>query len=136
MAELARQEFGAVYVSEIKLSEVWYMVNMPKLKAAFDDGLIELPKDDDILNDYRALKMQRGIAKVPVDFHNMGADGFERHGDAAPAGALAVFASEQDSGEIGAGTTGERPSAEPVNEFGKGFNLAERFTDLLRFTRF
>lgn len=136
LAELARQEFGAVYVSEIKLSEVWYMVNMPKLKAAFDDGLIELPKDDDILNDYRALKMQRGIAKVPVGFHNMGADGFERHGDAAPAGALAVFASEQDSGEIGAATTEPRPSAEPMTKFSEGFNLVNRLTDLFSFTRF
>ncbi|TCT35385.1 hypothetical protein [Martelella mediterranea] len=101
LAEMARQEFGAGFVSEIKLSENWYMLNMPKLKAAFEDGQIELPMDDDILNDYRALKMERGIAKVPVGFHNMGADGFDRHGDAAPAGALAVFASEQEMHEYG-----------------------------------
>ncbi|WP_245292456.1 hypothetical protein [Rhizobium sp. 9140] len=71
-AEAARQAFGASFVSEIKLSQQWYMLNMPKLKAGFEDGTFELPLDDDVLGDYRLLKMTKGIAKVPDDARTQG----------------------------------------------------------------
>ena len=95
-AEACRQEFGPTLISEIKMSEAWYIVNMPKLKAAFEDATIELPLHDDTMNDYRAVKMTRGVAKVPDNARSKGTDGFDRHGDSAIAGALAVFASEQE----------------------------------------
>lgn len=98
LAEVARQKFGVSLVSEIKLSQDWYILNMPKLKAAFEDGTIELPRDDDVLSDFRAIQMVKGVAKVPDNARTEGADGFERHGDAAVAGALAIFASGQDTG--------------------------------------
>nr|WP_319388182.1 terminase family protein [uncultured Cohaesibacter sp.] len=135
LAEVCRQKFGTSFVSEIKLSQSWYILNMPKLKAAFEDGLIELPKDDDILADYRLLKMHKGVAKVPDDARIMGSDGFERHGDSAPAGALAVFASEQDTGEVGAGSSGERPSAKANQDIGSSLGSIETRADLSAFTR-
>lgn len=116
LAEACRQKFGASFVSEIKLSSSWYILNMPKLKAGFEDDKFELPFDDDILADYRGIAMVKGIAKVPDDARTMGADGFPRHGDAAIAGALAVFASEQDGGEIGIGTTGEQRESSKIAE--------------------
>ncbi len=116
LAEACRQKFGASFVSEIKLSSSWYILNMPKLKAGFEDDKFELPFDDDILADYRGIAMVKGIAKVPDDARTMGADGFPRHGDAAIAGALAVFASEQDGGEIGIGTTGEERESSKIAE--------------------
>lgn len=116
LAEACRQEFGVSFVSEVKLSQTWYMLNMPKLKAGFEDGTFELPLDDDVLGDYRGIAMVKGIAKVPDNARTVGADGFERHGDAAIAGALAVFASEQDGGEIGAGTPGDERASSKIAE--------------------
>lgn len=102
-AEAARQKYGLSRVSEIKMSSDWYMLNMPKMKAAFEDGTIVLPLDDDTLTDYRQIQMERGIAKVPNTARTIGADGHQRHGDAGIAGALMIFAANQDGGEVGAG---------------------------------
>lgn len=136
LAEACRQEFGVAKVSEIKLSTDWYLVNMPKLKAGFEDRSFELPLDDDVMNDYRAIQMTKGIAKVPDNARSDGADGFPRHGDTAIAGALAKFASEQKSGEAGAGTVGEeRPVASAMEDYGAGFGAIEDRVDLSDFMR-
>ncbi len=136
LAEACRQEFGPSFVTEVKLSQSWYMLNMPKLKAAFEDGTIELPLDDDVLGDYRGIAMVKGIAKVPDDARTMGADGFERHGDAAIAGALAIFASEQSSGEVGAGTTGEqRASSTITKQYAGDLGTLSPRSDLAGFMR-
>ena len=135
-AEGARQEWGPSYVSEIKLSATWYILNMPKLKAHFEDGTIDIAKHDDVLSDYRALAMSKGIAKVPDNARTMGSDGFARHGEAAIAGALAVYASEQDSGEVGATTTGNgRPSSAASENFMGSFGTVEGRADLSGFMR-
>ncbi|MQT13653.1 hypothetical protein [Segnochrobactrum spirostomi] len=98
-AEAARQKCGSSRVSEIKPSADFYRENMPKLRAAFEDATIILPRDDDIANDYRAIKMTRGIAKVPENARTVGANGADRHGDAAIAGLLAWYASLQRGSE-------------------------------------
>lgn len=135
-AEAARQEWGPNYVSEIKLSQSWYILNMPKLKAAFEDGGIELSKHDNVLVDYRLLKMTRGVAKIPDDARAMGTDGFERHGEAAVTGALVIYASEQTGGEIGAGTMGnDRPSSTVNEQFQGGFGTIDGRADLSDFMR-
>ncbi len=79
-------------IEAVMLSQDWYRDNMPRYKAAFEDGTIELPRDAEILNDHRALVMEKGIAKVP-ERHNADAHGNQRHGDSAIAGALAFYAS-------------------------------------------
>lgn len=117
LAEVARQKFGVSLISEIKLSTAWYLLNMPKLKAAFEDGTIILPRDDDVATDYRAIKLINGIAKVPDDARTVGTDGKDRHGDAGVAGALAIYASGQDTGSVGAGTGSKRPAAGELAEF-------------------
>ena len=95
LAEVAAQEYGGHRVEEVKLSERWYRENMPPLKAAFEDGTIELPKDSFIVDDLRAVKVVQGVAMVP---RNSRQDG--RHGDAAIALALAYAASRQDPAPI------------------------------------
>lgn len=118
LAEAARQKLGPSLVSEIKFTQDWYMLNMPKLKDAFENGYIELPKDDDILGDYRMIQMTGGVAKVPAGVHTVGADGFKRHGDSAIAGALAYFASNQDTGPVGADTVGgNQETTDRMQEF-------------------
>jgi phage FluMu gp28-like protein len=74
------------------LSTEWYRDNMPKYKAAFEDKSIVLPKDADVLDDHRLIRMEKGVAKVADTAHTKGRDGGQRHGDAAIAGALAWYA--------------------------------------------
>lgn len=135
-AEAARQKYGVSMISEIKMSQDWYMLNMPKLKAAFEDPSIVLPKDDDTLTDYRAIQMTKGIAKVPDNAHSVGSDGHQRHGDAAIAGALMIFASNQDGGMVGVGASGDgdrkaEATGGYLTELG-GFSTAEDLSDYMR----
>jgi phage FluMu gp28-like protein len=96
LAEQARLRYGE-RIEQVMLSIEWYRDNMPRYKAAFEDGTIELPKDADILRDHRELIMERGVAKVRE--HHSDAAGKRRHGDSAIAGALAWYASQLDKAE-------------------------------------
>lgn len=100
LAEVARSKFGPSVISEIKFSTEWYLLNMPKFKAALEDRAFLIPRDDDVLQDYRAVRMEKGIAKVPENARYKGRDGASRHGDTAIAGALAHYASNQAGGEV------------------------------------
>lgn len=95
LAEKARQRYGECIV-EVMLSQKWYSVNMPAYTEAFSDKTVLYPYDADILADHQALAYVGGIIKVPDGHSTKGADGYDRHGDTAPAGALAFFASSQD----------------------------------------
>ena len=97
LAEVAMQKFGADRISQVMLSESWYRDNMPPYKAAFEDRSILLPKDADIIEDHRAFKMIRGIARLP-ETKNVGKDRQKRHGDSGIAGVLAWHATRQDGG--------------------------------------
>jgi phage FluMu gp28-like protein len=98
LAETAMQRYGA-RIRQVMLSTEWYRENMPRYKAAFEDGMIELPRDAEILADHRALVMEQGVARV-AERRTMTAAGKPRHGDAAIAGALAYFASQTEATEI------------------------------------
>lgn len=87
LAETARQRYGA-RIEQVMLSAQWYRENMPRYKAAFEDGMVELPRDAEILADHRTLEIEHGYAHVPERRDQKG-----RHGDAAIAGALAYYAS-------------------------------------------
>jgi phage FluMu gp28-like protein len=71
---------------------------MPRYKAAFEDGTIEIPKDADVLADHRAIVLEQGVAKISE--RRAGSDGKGRHGDSAMAAALAFFASRAEVGSI------------------------------------
>lgn len=92
LAEKARQRWGECIV-EVMLSAKWYGINMPAYIEAFTDKTILLPFDADVLADHQALAYVNGIIKVPDDHTSKGVDGYDRHGDTAPAGALGYFAS-------------------------------------------
>lgn len=89
LAEQAGYRYGH-RIQQVMLSQSWYLENMPRLKAAFEDDEIRLPKDADILNDLRAIQVIRGIPRLPDG--NTG-NKAQRHGDAAIAIAMAWFAS-------------------------------------------
>jgi phage FluMu gp28-like protein len=92
VAEAAMQRFGAMRIAQVKSSESWYLEHMPRMVSAFQDRQILLPRDSDLLDDLRQLRKVRGVIKVPDNAHTRGSDGGKRHGDAAIAIALALFA--------------------------------------------
>jgi len=96
LAEVAMQKYGAGRIAQVMLSAEWYRENMPPFKAAFEDKTLSIPRDADVLADLRAVRMDKGIAKVPDDARVRGADGRERHGDTAIALAIGVFASRME----------------------------------------
>ncbi|WP_051946648.1 hypothetical protein [Marinobacter sp. MCTG268] len=95
LAEVTAQAYGGHRVQEVMLSESWYRENMPPLKAAFEDGTLEIPADSFLVDDMRAVQTVNGVAKVP---NNTRKDG--RHGDFAIALALAYAASRMDPAPI------------------------------------
>ena len=98
LAETARQRYGA-RIAQVMLSTEWYREQMPRFKAAFEDGTIAIARDADILLDHRALVVEHGIAHIG-EKRMRGSDQKSRHGDSAIAAALAYFASRQDVAEI------------------------------------
>lgn len=100
MAEYLAQQFGPTRIHEIKLSQEWYRVNMPRVKAAFEDETIALPKHEDVLADLRAIVTDKGIAKVPANARYEGSDGLMRHGDIAVALALGLYAIAEIEPEV------------------------------------
>lgn len=77
-------------IAQIKFTVEWYRLNMPPLKAAFEDGSIILVKDDDHVSDLRLVKVIRGIPQIPEQ--RTGETGAKRHGDFAIGLALAWLA--------------------------------------------
>lgn len=92
LAEQARHRYGSTRIQEIQLSQAWYLENMAKFKAAFEDAKLTIPADADQANDLRALQVINGIICLPKA-KNDGQDGKKRHGDSAISKALAYYAS-------------------------------------------
>lgn len=92
LAEVAMQRYGEHLIDQVMLTTEWYREHMPKYKAAYEDAMITIPKDGDLLDDHRAIRMQKGIARAPETGRKKGRDGGQRHADAAIAGALALYA--------------------------------------------
>ncbi|MHC1726514.1 MAG: hypothetical protein AB9866_10970 [Syntrophobacteraceae bacterium] len=100
LAEVAAQRYGESRIHQVQLTQEWYRNQMPKMKSAFEDQNIVIAKDADTLDDLRAVKMEKGIAKVPETYKgNRGRDGGQRHGDSAIAIAMLWYAiTEIDTG--------------------------------------
>ena len=95
LAEYAMQRYGSSRIQQVMFSETWYRENMPPLKAALEDGTLDkLPKDADILTDFRLAKVIKGIPRIP-DTRSTGEDKGKRHGDSLIATALAYYASRE-----------------------------------------
>ncbi len=120
-AEAARRRYSIHRVDEVKFSTEWYRQHMPRFKAAFEGSSIVIPADADIRTDLQAITMEAGVAKVPTNAHSAGADGGQRHGDAAIAAALAWYASEQDRTPIEYQTVGRARMATGIDDFLRGF---------------
>lgn len=122
LAEFLAQHFGWNRIELVMFSEGWYREHMPPLKRAFEDGEIAIPRDKDILQDLRAVKVVKGVARVP-EGRSTGRDGGQRHGDAAIAIALMHYASRNPAAEIDFQSAGKRFAS---REFGEA---QDRLTD-------
>ncbi|MBK9080189.1 MAG: hypothetical protein IPL91_14360 [Hyphomicrobium sp.] len=133
LAEVAAQRYGMGRIDQVKLSTEWYRENMPRMKAQFEDNGLDIPKDADVLSDFRALKLINGIGQLPNTTRAKGSDGKNRHGDSAIALALAIYASimpvteyDYTSGRVQ--FSGDRPRDEdggPVVKITGGFSTKE-----------
>jgi phage FluMu gp28-like protein len=121
LAEEAALRYGP-RIEQVMLSVEWYRENMPRYKAAFEDGKIELPRHADILADHRLLRMQQGIARLP-EHRTRGDDGNRRHGDSAIAGALAYYASCSDHQEYAYTAVNSRNSRMELGASDEGESL-------------
>ncbi len=108
LAEQAALRYGS-RIEQVMLSVEWYRNNMPRYKAAFEDGKIELPRDADILADHKMLRMQQGVARL-IERRLRDSDGNPRHGDSAISGALAYYASYSNHAEYSYTPVPTKPS--------------------------
>jgi phage FluMu gp28-like protein len=111
LAEKAAQRYGTQMIEQVKLNDGFYLAHMPKLKAALEDGTLHgLPRDAQTRDDLRAIKLVNGIPKLPRGDTNKSAaakasaseagEKLKRHGDAAVALFLAVYATQREAGEV------------------------------------
>ena len=94
LAEQAKYRYGEE-VEEVMLSTGYYRENMPRFKSAFEDDEIRIPKNEDIINDFSAIQIIRGVPSID-DKRTQGANGAKRHGDSAIAIFLGFLASKAD----------------------------------------
>lgn len=102
LAEFAQQKWGTARIEAVKLSDSFYLENMPHFQAGFQDGtLLDIPRDDEIRDDLRAIKKIRGVPKLGAARTQAGADKKQqRHGDGAIALFLADYGMRQDVSPI------------------------------------
>lgn len=91
MAEETAQRYGADRILCIMATQAWYLENLPPYKAAYEDRMIEVPMDADVLADHRVPKVIRGVPVIP-DLRIADAQKKKRHGDTFIAGANAWYA--------------------------------------------
>lgn len=94
LAEQAAYKYGAE-VEQVMLSTAYYRENMPRFKAAFEDDELLIPKNEDVINDFSAIQIIRGVPSID-DSRTKGANGQARHGDSAIAIFLAYIASKDE----------------------------------------
>ncbi|EPG7298504.1 TPA: hypothetical protein ACXPD2_000152 [Klebsiella pneumoniae] len=99
LAEAVLLRYGSTMVDCISLNDGWYREWMPKYKALYEDGMIEIPQDEDTITDQRHIQVIKGVPKIDKS-RTEGADGAQRHGDSAVAGVMFVRASYMDGSAI------------------------------------
>jgi hypothetical protein len=70
---------------------------IPAFCSKYRAGAIALPRDAEVLDDLRAFRLEKGVAKIPEAARSRDARGAHRHGDAGVALALAQYASRQEA---------------------------------------
>lgn len=98
LAEAALIRYGSSMVEAVQLNEKWYREWMPKYKALYEAGYIQIPKDEEIILDHGHIQVINGVPKI--DKARSKDKSGKRHGDSAVAYCMAVRASYMTGGEI------------------------------------
>lgn len=104
VAENTMLRYGAGLIHCIKLSQPFYIEHMPKLKAALQDGvLVDVPRDEATQSDLRAIRVIKGVPKLPDTSTQKAVEGvrLQRHGDAAIAALLECYIAAAEVSAIG-----------------------------------
>jgi len=106
LAQETATKYGLERINQVKINEGWYREVGPLFKAAFEDGTTELPRDLDVYQDHRAIKLVHGVPHVTREQkrtgkgEDAGKGGKERrHGDSAIAHMMAHLASLMEVSE-------------------------------------
>jgi len=99
LGERAVQAYGSAFEA-VMLSDSWYLAHMPKMKAHIVDRTVILPRDSEISDDLRKIKLINGIPKISRDDRTVAKAGGKRHGDAAVAYCLATAAAHSEPVEF------------------------------------
>ncbi|MCU7123701.1 hypothetical protein J3T26_23835, partial [Salmonella enterica] len=76
------------------------------------------PRDEDTLNDLRAVQVINGVPRIPDSRSKAKADGGQRHGEAAIGTALAYYASrELNKGPVTVNSRRRRSSARLLENY-------------------
>ena len=95
LAEAMQVKFGD-RVEAVMLTESWYREHTPHFKSALEDGdIVNMPADQDIMEDHRAFVMINGVGRIPATGSN--SNNKDRHGDSGIAHLLADYASKNPS---------------------------------------
>lgn len=117
IAEYTADKFGWEHTHQVVLNRPWYGLWMPKLVDTFEGDMMDLPRDNNLENDVRAIEDVDGIPMVPaVRTKDLKDPELYRHGDFAISLALANFASLNRCAEIAytsAPARGDRWDARP-----------------------
>jgi phage FluMu gp28-like protein len=115
LAEFAADQWGHSRIEQIKLSDKFYLEQMPRFKAALEDATLDaLPRDDQCRDDLRAIKKHGGVPKLGKA-KTQTADGkkVQRHGDFAISLFLGHYAMRREVAPIefmsAAGEVDHRP---------------------------
>lgn len=92
LAEVCTQRYGENLVEEVRLTAAWYLAEVAPFKAAFEDDLIDVPADADVVTDLCTPVYKAGIPTIPP-LRRTAEGGATRHGDTFVAGVLAYAAS-------------------------------------------
>lgn len=116
LAEVAKQKYGPMQITEVKISEQWYRDATAPMKAAFEDGSIALPRNDAVLDDLAAFRLIKGVPRLP-DIRSKDKTGQSRHGDAGIALLMAFAASRMDYVPLEHLSSGEPRESSQIDDF-------------------
>lgn len=132
LAEKMQMLFGFDVIEAVMATDKVYLQLMPLLKSGIEDRTFLIPFDEGVLDDFRMIKLVRGIPKIPDRPQNAKEDGkvAKRHGDTAISGMHLVAAASEDPGDTEFLSAGGRVT--PAGDFGttsRGFGTVARKSD-------
>lgn len=128
LAEKMQQLFGFDVIEAVMASDKTYLAYMPLLKSGIEDRTFIIPHDEGVLDDFRMVKLVRGVPKIPDRAQSAKEDGklVRRHGDTAIAAMHLVAAAAQDPGDINVQSTGARAGSGGFAVSARGFGTVTR----------